>query len=320
VIFTTTRRAVYAEVLKLKRTLAFRMIFIAPLLVTLLGLFVQFTQLSRGRGATANNLWDSLSRESFAIWAIFLLPLLITLETALLAGIEHVEKQWKHLFALPVPRVSIFAAKYVVTQGIALLSTLVVCLLLCISGYVLTVFFPALREAGPPALGLILTRAGSCWLAAGLVLSIHLWIALRWPSFTIALGAGVAGTFFALFAASARIGKFYPWLLPVNSFNSQAPERIQAALWLGSVGGVLIAMAACIDFVRREESAPAELGKVAIAVWATALVGFVVFAMSLQQDPPRKTSVRKEPSISLEQPVARMAMRKPAPRDAIASR
>jgi hypothetical protein len=313
-ILAETGRAIHAEFLKLKRTLAFRMIFVAPMLVALLGLFVQFTQLSRGRGATANNLWESLSRESFAIWAIFLLPLLITLETALLAGIEHGEKQWKHLFALPVPRVSIFAAKYVVTQAIAMLSTLVVCLLLCISGWVLMAFFPALRDAGLPNLELILTRAGSCWLAAGLIVSIHLWIALRWPSFTIALGTGVAGTFFALFAASARVGKFYPWLLPVNSFNTQAPERIQTALWLGSAGGILIAIAACIDFVRREESAPPALGKLAIAVWASALVGFVVLAMSLQQDPPRKISVRKRPPIALQQPAAQMAVCEIQPR------
>ena len=233
-ILTNTFRAIHSETLKLKRTLAFRMIFVAPLLVTMLGFFVQSSQLSRGRGATAQTLWDGLSRESTAIWAIFLLPLLITLETALLAGIEHGEKQWKHLFALPVPRVSIFAAKYLVTQGIALLSTLVVCLLICISGYSLIALFPALAAAGPPAFQLILTRALSCWMAAGLILSIHLWIALRWPGFTISLGAGVAGTFFALFAASARIGKFYPWLLPVNAFNTQAPDRIETALWLGS--------------------------------------------------------------------------------------
>ncbi|MBI4908565.1 MAG: ABC transporter permease, partial [Acidobacteria bacterium] len=185
-MIAATARAAHAELLKLKRTLAFRMIFVAPLLVALLGFFVQSSQLSRGRGATAANLWNVLSRDSYSIWAIFLLPLLITLETALLAGIEHGEKQWKHLFALPAPRVSIFLAKYLVTQGIALLSTLLVGLLVSVCGWLLMALFPALRAAGPPDVGLILTRAMSCWLAAGLILSAQLWIALRWPTFTVA--------------------------------------------------------------------------------------------------------------------------------------
>ncbi|MBI4908448.1 MAG: hypothetical protein HY820_32790, partial [Acidobacteria bacterium] len=90
------------------------------------------------------------------------------------------------------------------------------------------------------------------------------------------------------FAASARVGAYYPWLLPVNAINQQAPERVMAAFWLGAGGGLVLAIAACIDFVRREESAPPGLGRKAIAVWAAVAVAFVVLAMSLQKDPPAK--------------------------------
>jgi CubicO group peptidase (beta-lactamase class C family) len=278
-------RAAHAEALKLKRTLALWMVVVAPLLVGLLGFFVETNHLSRGTGVSPKTFWDMLSRESLAIWAIFLLPLLIALETALLAGIEHGERQWKHLFALPVPRASIFAAKYLVTQAIAFFSTLMVCVLIVMSGLLLVAMFPKLATAGPPPLVLICTRAFYCWLASGLILSAHLWIALRWPGFTIALGAGVTGTFFALFAASARIGKFYPWLFPVNSFNPQATDRNAVALWLGIGGGLLVAIAAAIDFVRREESAPPTLGRKSIAVWAAIGLAFAALAMSLQKAP-----------------------------------
>lgn len=277
-------RSLHAEALKLKRTLALRMTFVAPVLVALLVFFIQSNQLSRGIGAKAATLWDTLSNAMLSVWAVFMLPLLITLESALLAGIEHGERQWKHLFALPVSRTSIFTAKYLAVQALMLWSMLLVCVMVAACGYTLMALYPAagLQNAGPPAVGMILSRAMSVWLSAGLLVSIHLWIALRWPSFTVALGAGVAGTFFALFAASAKIGAYYPWLLPVNAINARVPERIAAAHWLGIAGGVLMAVAACVDFVRREESAPAGLSRAAVFAWAAAACGFVVFAIQLQ--------------------------------------
>ncbi len=95
----------------------------------------------------------------------------------------------------------------------------------------------------------ILKHAALVWLAAGLIIAIHTWVSIRWPGFALALGAGIGGTFFALFAASARMGKYYPWLLPVNVF---AEEKFAAALLLGAVGGVVAAVIGCVEFVRRD--------------------------------------------------------------------
>jgi hypothetical protein len=69
--------ALHGETLKLKRTLALRMILVAPVLAALLDLFVQVATVSRGRGDPAAGLWESHSRASLTIWALFLLPLLI---------------------------------------------------------------------------------------------------------------------------------------------------------------------------------------------------------------------------------------------------
>jgi hypothetical protein len=92
-------RVLHAELLKLKRTLAFRVVFVLPLLVALL----QFFALWRVRKIGADfKLWETLPTNMLSIWAVFMMPLLITLETALLNGIEHGDRLWKHLLALPV--------------------------------------------------------------------------------------------------------------------------------------------------------------------------------------------------------------------------
>jgi hypothetical protein len=71
---------------------------------------------------------------------------------------------------------------------------------------------------------------------------------MRWSGFPIALGAGIGGTFFALFAASASLGKYYPWLLPMNIFIE---GRLAMALALGIGGGIVAAVLGCFEFVRR---------------------------------------------------------------------
>jgi hypothetical protein len=276
-------RALSAETLKLKRTLAVRMVFVAPALLAALALFSQSARLSRA-GAKAGPLWESHVQQSLAIWAIFVLPLLVTLEAALSCGIEHAERQWKHLFALPVPRPALYAAKLLAVHGLTLASTLVAGSLVALTGWGLTMWYPAVAHAGPPPMAAILGKALLGWLAAGLITSVHVWVATRWPSFTVAAGAGVAGTFFALFAASAKAARFYPWLLPVHAVTS--PDRLPVALALGIGGGLLVAVLGGVDFARREEQEPPGLGRAAGFAWALVLAGLLAGAIWLQNTAP----------------------------------
>jgi len=239
-------RALHAELLKLKRTLAFRVIFVLPFFIAALQFFVIW----RTKKFPANfNLWETHATNSFQIWAIFMLPLLIALVTALLNGIEHADKQWKHLFALPVPRHAIYFAKFIVAQLLILASTLVLALLTVIVGLATVYLKPELANTGAVPLWWIAKLALQVWLAAWLIIAIHTWISMRWAGFPIALGAGIGGTFFALFAASAAIGKYYPWLLPMNLFLD---DRFTSALVLGIAGGLLAALLGCLEFIRRD--------------------------------------------------------------------
>jgi hypothetical protein len=239
-------RALHAELLKLKRTIAFRVIFVMPCFVALLQFFV----LWKTKKLPADfNLWQMHASNSLQIWAVFMMPLLITLETALLNGIEHSDKQWKHLFALPVPRHAVYFSKIIVAQGLTLVSTLVLAVLTVIVGVVATYLRPEFANVGPAPYAWIVKYALLVWLAAWLIMAIHTWISIRWSGFPIALGVGIAGTFFALFAAGAWIGKFYPWLLPLNLFLD---GRFTSALVLGIGGGIVAAVLGCLEFVRRD--------------------------------------------------------------------
>lgn len=248
-------RALHAEVFKLKRTLAFWMVFIAPLLVALLQFLIGLNQ--RKGAPNAGQLWEATFQNILIVWAFFMLPLFVTLETALLAGIEHGERQWKHLLALPLPRHVYFLAKVLVAVTLAGLSTLVLCLYALFVGFVLVRTRSGLPPGNAPQIGVFFLSGLKLWFSAWLIVAIHTWVSLRWSSFTLALGTGVAGTFFALFAASAKIGKFYPWLLPVNTLNLVSGEpRDRLALLLGGFGGVVVVTLACIEFSRKDGDEP----------------------------------------------------------------
>lgn len=239
-------RALHAELLKLKRTLAFRVIFVLPLLVALLQFFIVL----RTKKFPADfDLWHTIGTTSLQIWAVFMMPLLITLETALLNGIEHSDRQWKHIFALPVPRHAVYVAKVIVAQGLIFISTLTLSLLIILVGIIATHLRPELANAPPIPFGWFAKYTVLLWVASWLIIAIHTWIATRWSGFPIPLGAGIGGTFFALFAASASVGKYYPWLLPMNLFID---GRFKTAIVLGITGGIVATLAGCFEFVRRD--------------------------------------------------------------------
>ena len=61
--------------------------------------FSRFPASARFRDPAA--AWLMFARASSVLWVFLMLPLFVTLESALLAGLEHGERQWKHLLALP---------------------------------------------------------------------------------------------------------------------------------------------------------------------------------------------------------------------------
>ncbi len=239
-------RALHAELLKLKRTLAFRVIFVLPFLVAVLQFFIVWRTKKFPAGF---DLWHTIGTNTLQIWAIFMLPLLITLETALLNGIEHSDRQWKHIFALTVPRHSVYFSKVIVAQGLIFISTLILSLLTIGVGIISTYVRPELANAGPIPFGWYAKYTVLVWAASWLIIAIHMWVSTRWSGFPIPLGVGIGGTFFALFAASASLGKYYPWLLPMNLFID---GRFKAALVLGIAGGIVATLVGCLEFVRRD--------------------------------------------------------------------
>jgi ABC-2 type transport system permease protein len=186
-------RATRVEVLKLRRTLALWASLLVPLAVIAM---TTAMNLSRATGTRFDpdqpNSWESLMLDLVLfLWCLVGLPPFVSLETALLAGLEHRENTWKHLFALPIPRWTIYVPKLLVAFALVCFSSLVLAVGTGLEGLIILSQRPDLGLTQPIPWGLILVRSFSFVPAVLLMLAVQTWVAIRWRSFTIAMGLGI---------------------------------------------------------------------------------------------------------------------------------
>lgn len=241
-------RTLWAEALKLKRTLALRLAVGSPLLIVLV-VFGAFL----ARGSHERDGLIGQGQLSLTLWTILLLPMYAALAAALLGHIEHQSDTWKHVFALPVDRRAIFAAKWLC--GWLLLAVSFGTLVLGVSmvSGVLRFWKPDLHDAASP-LPFMATRSAQSFLAAGLMLSIQLWISLRWRTFLagISVAAGAVVVMIALVPRGVTLIAYaFPWALPITAMAPRSPYR-GLAVAIGLVGGIVAGTLACADLAHRE--------------------------------------------------------------------
>ncbi|MBZ0289507.1 MAG: ABC transporter permease [Anaerolineae bacterium] len=246
-------RALNAEYLKLNRTLALAMIVVAPGTVALLALMVMLRSVSLNPDI---EIWDSMIRNAVTLWGLLTLPLFITLETALLAGLEHQSNGWKHLGALPVPRWSIYLAKYLIIMVVIGSSSISLIVLLVADGLIIPVLLPHITvNYGPMDWGQTLANLAAMYLASWLLIAIHTWVSIRWHSFTVAVGLGMAATAANFFIVQSDFAPYYPWAMPLLATGQSlgsTTNHLPLVLTLSVVGSVIVTVFGVVEVGRRD--------------------------------------------------------------------
>jgi hypothetical protein len=251
-------RALSAELLKTRRTLALLMTLIAPAIIAVIQFAMYIENHDYYVKQVDQNQWLTLGQNSMVFWSLLMLPLFVTLETALLSGLEYGRKNWTLLYTMPVPRWAFYAAKEVISLALIGASTMVMFGLVLADGLIL--------QAIEPAYGLsadlipwrqIGTGYALLYLAAFLIISIHLWVSSRWPNFVVAIGVGIAATVTAMLIFQSDYARFFPWTMPgllalttMKKVELFMPVPLYLAIGLG--GGLLFALLGGWNITRRD--------------------------------------------------------------------
>lgn len=233
-------RYLIAEFLKLRRSLVLLLCFAAPSCVALLATLIAL------RSERPTEL-DKFGMGTPAIWAFAMLPLAITALSVLVAQMEHGPRTWHHLLTMPGARPRVWLAKALAMLVLIAAMSVLLWGEILLSGAVIAAFRDDTTGAiDAAALAWLLIRMAA---ATTLVAMLQLWVALRFRSFVPPLVFGIAGTFAAIVATSAREGPFFPWLMAVNMLNAD-PVPQTTALLMGGLGGlaVLVAMLAHLSW------------------------------------------------------------------------
>lgn len=246
-------RALVAEKLKLKRTLALWLAPLAPLVIIGLQLAIVLESQNYYRKQNLDSAWAQYGEQTVFLWTVLMLPLFITLETALLAGLEHGNRQWKHLYALPIPRGAVYAAKQISGMVLIALSMVSLYILLVLSGLGMRLVAPGLGFEAPVPWMQLLQYVGLAYLTSWLIISFHTWVALRWHSFVVASAVGIVAMVVGVILFQSDWGQWYPWTMPgLVTYQLVEGHGVIAQLLAGVVGGVVIALAGGWEVSRRD--------------------------------------------------------------------
>ena len=253
-------RAVAAETLKIRKTLALWLVSVLSAAPVGLQLLVQLNGSNSSPGQV--DPWIGLGFGVLMIWTLFVLPLFVALETGLLAGIEHSADGWKQLFALPVHRGPVYAAK--ISMAVVLVAAAHVMLFFwtLVAGEIMAVFRPDLGFTWIPP-GELLTFIAASFIGSWLMIAIHGWISLRWSSLVLNVGIAILALVVSLSIVESDLSRFNPWFIPtdltVGIFNRLLGQASQGgsgeplqSILISVLGGMLVCVLAVTMLRRRD--------------------------------------------------------------------
>ncbi len=212
---------------------------------------IQFFMWLRGRsyGQWQGQVVEkTITYSAFVMWTMMILPLLIALEAAVIAGVDHAGTRWMAMLSQPERRAEIYGAKFVLVSGVMTFSCIFFGVVLLATEFFLSIVREDLNLRPFISPGAVITGALQCAEAA--LTSLQTWVSLQFRGFSIPIATGVLGMIVGFALYTQQQGGYLPWLLPSSVVNSTGSAK--GALVLSSGTGLIAAALGCWVLSRRD--------------------------------------------------------------------
>lgn len=215
----------YAELQKLKNTLAIVVAIALPLFIAFLS-FVIYISEGHKLVIAGTNPWQGYIYHLQKFWAGLLLPLTIILEASLINSIEHSNNMWKQIYTLPISKSSVYLYKLLSFIFLNILTAVSLTFFVQMFGYLLIMIKPELGFDAPsfPVENLLLSL--KMMLASSAIIGFQFFLSFYFRSFIIPMVIGFCLMVGTGIASSWKYIEFLPYAYPSLSTN-----RHDAGIW-----------------------------------------------------------------------------------------
>lgn len=203
-----------SEFYKTRKTMGFWSSVLLPLVICLLlftGFFNKSEHLANQPGMMA---WLQFAGAILAVMGSLLLPMLIVFIGYSVNSIEHKADTWKSLFSLPIPKWSVYSAKYFYAFFLVFLCLALFMLFTLSFGNLLSVLKPELKFNEYHIEKLLAQIYFKLLLSSLGILSIQFLLSLLFRDFLKPMGIGFAATIAGVIFAN--VGWQYAYLFPYS--------------------------------------------------------------------------------------------------------
>ncbi|MBC7400660.1 MAG: ABC transporter permease [Mucilaginibacter sp.] len=180
-----------SEFYKSRKTLGFWAAILLPLILTLLVSIGFYTHADKSAGSPGLLVWMRFAGIMLNVMGALLLPMFCIFIAYSVNAIEHKADTWKTLFSLPIPKWSVYSAKYFYTLFLVFLTLLLFALFTIGFGNLLGLLKPTeLKFADYHMEWTLLQIYFKLFLSALGILSIQFLLSLIWSDFLKPMGIG----------------------------------------------------------------------------------------------------------------------------------
>ncbi|MCX2494679.1 ABC transporter permease [Pedobacter sp. PF22-3] len=205
-----------SEYYKSRKTLAFWAAILLPLIIC--GL-ISAGFYNNADKIIANHyppmlLWAQYSGAALGVMGFLIMPFYVIFMAFSVNNIEHKNDTWKMLFAQPLNKFSIYAAKYLYAIFLIFICLFLFATLTYAFGHLLQVLVPKFNFNQYSPLDILINAYTKLFLASLGILSLQFIISLLWSDFLKPMGIGFVGTIMGIIAAN--VGWKYAYLIPYS--------------------------------------------------------------------------------------------------------